>query len=98
MCLPRPARREARVAGEEGLSEGAVRMGGKLVGAALGMLLTTAGEPGPRSMRLSSVASLRTWLKRSDEICCSSPLMQELKGGFRGLWLLRGNRNPFEGS
>lgn len=28
--------------------------------AAFTMLLTTAGEPGPRSMRLSSVASLRT--------------------------------------
>lgn len=59
--VPRPARREAKVAGEEGLAAGAVKAGGKLVGAALGMLLTTAGEPGPRSMRLSSVASLRTW-------------------------------------
>lgn len=47
---PRPASREAKVAGDEG----------KLAGAAFAMLLTTAGEPGPRSMRLSSVASLRT--------------------------------------
>lgn len=61
VCIPRPARREAKVAGEEGLPAGAVMAGGKLVGAAFGMLLTTAGDPGPRSMRLSSVASLRTW-------------------------------------
>lgn len=47
---PRPASREAKVAGDEG----------KAAGAAFAMLLTTAGEPGPRSMRLSSVASLRT--------------------------------------
>lgn len=49
------------MAGEEGLPAGAVTLEYKLVGAALCMLLTTAGEPGPRSMRLSSVASLRTW-------------------------------------
>lgn len=61
MCVPKPARREAKVAGEEGLPAGAVIEAGRLVGAAFGMLLTTAGEPGPRSMRLSSVASLRTW-------------------------------------
>lgn len=55
------------MAGEEGLPAGAVMEGGRLVGAAFGMLLTTAGEPGPRSMRLSSVASLRTWWRRSDD-------------------------------
>lgn len=60
VVIPKPARREASVAGEVGLPPEAVRLGGKLVGAALAMLLTTAGEPGPRSMRLSSVASLRT--------------------------------------
>lgn len=59
--IPRPARRDAKVAGEEGLPVEAVMPGGKLLGAAFGILLTTAGEPGPRSMRLSSVASLRTW-------------------------------------
>lgn len=58
MCIPRPARREANVAGEEGPP---ATVWCKLVGAVFGMLLTTAGEPGPRSMRLSSVASLRTW-------------------------------------
>lgn len=60
MRIPKPARREDKVLGEEGPPVGAVRVGGKLVGAVCGMLLTTAGEPGPRSMRLSSVASLRT--------------------------------------
>lgn len=55
------------MAGEEGLPAGAAMVGGRLVGAALGMLLTTAGEPGPRSIRLSSVASLRTWRRRNDE-------------------------------
>jgi len=67
---PRPARREAKVAGEEGLAAVAVTVGGGPVGAgeaAPRMLLTTAGEPGPRSMRLSSVASLRTWRRRTDE-------------------------------
>lgn len=33
---------------------------GRLAEVGLTMSLTTAGEPGPRSMRLSSVASLRT--------------------------------------
>lgn len=46
---------------------GAVTDGGRPVGAALGMLLTTAGEAGPRSMRLSSVASLRTCRGRRGE-------------------------------
>lgn len=54
VCIPRPARWDAKVAGEAGPPP---TVECKLVGAALGMLLTTAGEPGPRSMRLSSVAS-----------------------------------------
>lgn len=45
------------MAGDEGPT---TLVEGKLVEAAFTMLLTTAGEPGPRSMRLSSVASLRT--------------------------------------
>lgn len=46
VCVPSPARRDASVAGEPG--------------APLDMLLSTAGEPGPRSIRLSSVASFST--------------------------------------
>lgn len=49
------------MAGEEGPPAGAVMVVGRLAGVALPRLLTTAGEPGPRSMRLSSVASLSIW-------------------------------------
>lgn len=66
------------MAGEEGLPVAAVTDGGKLVGAALGMSLTTAGEAGPRSIRLSSVASLRTCRRRRDEKNCISPVAEEL--------------------
>lgn len=68
------------MAGDEGP---ATLVEGKLVEAAFTMLLTTAGEPGPRSMRLSSVASLRTCeeeqetvekrsLARDERIRCTS--------------------------
>lgn len=53
MCVPRPARRDASVAGEPG--------------ATLDVLLSTAGEPGPRSIRLSSVASFSTCRARKTE-------------------------------
>lgn len=72
---PSVASFEAREAGEAertGATE-AGRLVGRLAGRLAGMLegrleggvaltmgVTTAGEPGPRSMRLSSVASLRT--------------------------------------
>lgn len=52
-CVPRPARRDASVAGEPG--------------ATLDVLLSTAGEPGPRSIRLSSVASFSTCRARKTE-------------------------------
>ncbi|KAG7263025.1 hypothetical protein CRUP_016800 [Coryphaenoides rupestris] len=48
-----PARREASEAGEEGGPAGATRLEGRPAGAMLGMLLTTAGDPGPRRWRAS---------------------------------------------
>lgn len=56
---PRPASREESVAGEAERA-GATEAGRLEGGVPLILGLTTAGEPGPRSIRLSSVASLRT--------------------------------------
>lgn len=56
---PRPARREESVAGEAERA-GATEAGRLDGGVPLILGLTTAGEPGPRSIRLSSVASLKT--------------------------------------
>lgn len=56
---PRPASREDSVAGDADRT-GATEAGRLEGGVALALGLTTAGEPGPRSIRLSAVASLRT--------------------------------------